>query len=181
MLIFILKWLPFLGKLSFFSKFLAFIPGGQVFALIGSAISAALSAVAWFVKWLVADITDALKEPQRLLVRMIFGISVLCFGWWLGFGYAKDEVESARNMTKVVAKQRDVAKAENADWRERYATEKKKAEEAIVARAAAEATIRGAAAKRVRDGAGSTPAAGKAKKPAEPGLPSFSTLFGSVK
>ena len=181
MLIFILKWLPFLSKLSFFSKFLAFIPGGQVFALIGSAIGAVLSAVSWFVTWLIADITDALKEPQRLLVRMIFGISVLCFGWYLGFSYAKDEVESARNMTKIVAKQRDTARAENADWRERYATQKDRAEKAEVARAAAEAAIRGAAARRVRDGAGSAPAGSKAKAPAGPSLPSFSSLFGGSK
>lgn len=184
MLIFILKWLPFLSKLSFFSKFLAFIPGGQIFALIGSAIGAVLSAITWFVTWLAADITDALKEPQRLLVRMIFGIGVLCLGWYLGFDYAKDEVESARTMTQIVSKQRDVARAENKEWRERHASEKDRADKAQVARAEAEARIRAAAAKRLQQpaGPGATKAGGAAAKSAEPSLQqSFQTLFGGPK
>lgn len=178
--IFLLKWLPFLSKLSFFSKFLAFIPGGQVFALIGSGVSAVIGVFTWFIKWLMDDIICAVEKPQRIIVRLSFAIGLLAFGWWLGFDYAKDRVESARNETRAVTKQRDTSRAENKEWRERLAGEKDRADKAEVARAAAEARVRATAAKRLQQpGAGAPKAGGAAKKPAESGLPAgLQTLFG---
>lgn len=124
---------------------LSLIPGGglaQIVAAIGSGIGAALTVFASFIKWLVADITDALKEPQRLAVRVVCLVAVLIGGLWGGI------VHKARKDAAViqqVVKERDEARAELEQWRDRHAKQEQRAEAAEKARREAEAKIPAAA------------------------------------
>lgn len=150
MIAFLLKWLPFLAKLGGAAKWFAFIPGGQVFAVIGQAISALFGAVAWFIKWLFADIADGFKEPQRFAVRIACMLIVFGVGGYLGIDWDWGKVEAARQETadlRAAAKKRDKADADAADHarkareaaehaeRQRIAQEERDAKEAAERRA----------------------------------------------
>ncbi len=125
MLAFILKVLPFLGKLSFLSKFFAFIPGGQIIAIVGSVFGLIASAI----KWLLADIVDAFKEPQRLVVRVLCGLAILGVGVHQGIKWDRHKVDEAR--AEVAAIRTDLRKKDTDD-----------AQRAAAARAAREAAER---------------------------------------
>ena len=142
-----------------------------IFAALQAAVAfaltiftAAISFATWFLKWLVADIVDAFNAPQKAVVRVVFGLAILALGVTLGIRHDARKVESARQEMRIASKERDVARAENAQWRERYAEQESKAKQAEVARAEAEARVRAAAAKRMRQPSpGAAP--GAAKKP----------------
>lgn len=109
----ILKALPFLAKLASISKWFAFIPGGQIIAVVGTAISALLGFVASFCKWLLADIVDAFKEPQRLVVRVLCGLVVLGVGVHQGIKWDAKKVDAARAETAAI--KADLRKQEKED------------------------------------------------------------------
>lgn len=93
----LLKWLPFLSKLSVFSKFLAFVPGAQIFGLVGSLIGL----IGSFIKWLLADIADAFKDPPRLVVRTVCFLAILALGVHQGIKWDAHKVDAARAQTKL--------------------------------------------------------------------------------
>lgn len=125
---------------------LSLIPGGvlaQIVAAIGSVIGSVLKIFASFVKWLVVDITDALKEPQRLAVRIVCLAAVLIGGLWGGI------VHKARKDAAViqkVVKERNEARAELEQWRDRHEQQERRAEAAEKARREAEAKVPAAVA-----------------------------------
>lgn len=128
-----MKWIISLG--------LRLIPGGQVAAILSTIADICLSVLGWclaFVKWLVVDITDAFKEPQRLAVRVICLLAVLIGGLWGGIVHKarKDAV-----VIQKIMKERDEARAELAQWRERHAEQERRAEAAEQARKDAEARV----------------------------------------
>lgn len=88
----LLKFLPFLAKLGALSKWFAFIPGGQIVAIVG----AVFGLVVKFVGWLLADIMDAFKEPQRLVVRVLCGLVILGVGVHQGIKWSEGKVHAAR-------------------------------------------------------------------------------------
>lgn len=114
MIAFLLNWLPFLAKLGglskWFSPLLSFVPGGQVLAAIGGVFSAIASAIGWLITWVCADLADGLKEPQRLLVRMICFLLMLGVGAYGGIQYKahKDAVqlETAREEIHTLKQER---------------------------------------------------------------------------
>ena len=127
----LLKWLPFLSKLSAISGWLSFIPGGQILGIIGSIFGLAAS----FVQWLLADIADAFKEPQRLLVRLVCMFAILAFGVYEGVRIDAHHVVQARA-------ERDQWKAAHAklmeDVKKADADAKEKLKGALAAKTAAE-------------------------------------------
>lgn len=127
---------------SFLLKWaLALIPGGQVAAILSTIADICLTVLGWFlafVKWLVVDITDAFKEPQRLAVRIVCLAAVLIGGLWGGITH-KARKDAA--VIQVITQQRDAARTEVSQWRTRHADEEKRADAAEKARAEAEAKI----------------------------------------
>lgn len=124
-----------------FRALLSLVPGGQIAqigAVIANVVGVVLGAAASFVKWLVIDITDAFKEPQRLAVRVICLLAVLIGGLWGGIVHKarKDAV-----VIQKIMKERDEARAELAQWRERHAEQERRAEAAEQARKDAEARV----------------------------------------
>lgn len=115
-----------------------FIPGGQVASIVSAVSSVALTVFGWvlsFVKWVVVDITDAFKEPQRLVVRSICLIGALVFGLWSGADHrARKDFTIIKNLrTTLVA-----AEKERDEWRQREADQSKRAADAEKARKEAE-------------------------------------------
>jgi hypothetical protein len=114
------------------------IPGGQLGAIASAVSSIALTVLGWalsFVKWLVSDVTDAFKEPQRLVVRSICLIGALVFGLWAGADHrARKDVALIKQLRTDLAS----AVAERDDWRQREDDQKKRADEADKARKKAE-------------------------------------------
>ena len=174
----LLKWLPWLGKLSFASKILAFIPGGQVFAVIGGIIGWIGQAFAWFVTWLFADIADGFKQPQRVVVRFACFAVVLAVGVWFGIRHDGDKVEQARGETRAL----------QTLWNERDQDDARKARDAKAQREAAERMEQERAAeeqrKREQDAAARPAAAGGlrpvTKRPAAKAEPSMFGGFPSL-
>jgi len=134
----LLKWFPFLARLVGWS-----IPGAQIFTAIGSVISAILKGIAWFVRWVFADIADGLKEPQRFAVRLICFAIVAGFSAYSGiqFKAQRDEVRIAK-----IEDQRDKAVAKNDElkrqWKERDDDDERRATAAKAARESAEREAR---------------------------------------
>lgn len=137
-----------------------------------------------FFRWLLRDIEDAFREPQRLAVRMVCLLAALAFGVWCGLERRADQIAA-------VTQERNAARAENKDWRDKYAEQEIRAGAADRARGeaegklraeleAADARARAAAAKRMRD-APVLPA-GAAKKETGPSvLQSLQAVFGAGK
>lgn len=122
-----------------------FIPGGQIASIAASVAGVALTVLGWvlsFVKWVVVDITDAFKEPQRLVVRSICLVGTLVFGLWAGADHR------ARKDVKIISGLRtDLAAAvkERDEWRQREADQKNRAAAAEKARKEAEDAAKSAA------------------------------------
>lgn len=121
------------------------VPGGQVAQILSAIASVFAKLLEWalaFVKWLMIDITDALKEPQRLAVRVTCLVAVLIVGLWAGIVH-KARKDAA--VIQAITKQRDVARAEVSQWRERHENEERRADAAEKARKEAEDKVRAAA------------------------------------
>jgi len=134
----LMKWLPFLAKFAGVS-----IPGAPIFMAIASAISAIFRGLAWFVRWLCADIADGLKEPQRFAVRLA------CFALVAGVSaYSGIQFKAERDETRIakVEQQRDTVVAKNEqlkkEWKERDDADARRAADAKVARERAERDAR---------------------------------------
>lgn len=97
----ILKWLPFLAKFAGFAKWFSWLPGGQIIGILGSIAGLVVS----FFRWLVRDIEDAFKEPQRLLVRLVCFLAVLAIGVHQGIKWDARYVAQARYETKLAQEQ----------------------------------------------------------------------------
>lgn len=115
-------------------KLLALLPGGQIGVILTAIVNVIFKLIALavsFVKWLVIDITDAFKEPQRLLVRAVCIVVVLIFGLMAGINHKARK--DAALITKLTS-ERDAAVSERNDWRQRHANEEQRAADAAEAR-----------------------------------------------
>lgn len=83
------------------SKLFAFIPGGQAVAAIGSIIGSLVNLVVRFFRWLLIDIEDAFKEPQRFMVRLVCILAALGGGFYSGVRHDAGMVNEARQETQV--------------------------------------------------------------------------------
>lgn len=90
-------------------KLLGLLPGGGVLSLLGTAFSC----LAKFLGWLLADIADAFKEPQRLLVRAACGIVVLGLGIHIGIERDADQVRKWKTAHAQLMKDAEIADAKN--------------------------------------------------------------------
>lgn len=155
------------SKLGAISSLFAFIPGGQIIAAAGGILSTVFSFLGWCLQWLFKDISDAFKEPQRLVVRLLCGLIVFVVGGVSGMHH-----QERRDATQITAltRQLKTAVTECDQWRARYADQEKRAGEAEAARKAIEEKYKPAAsapagpAKRVRARA-ATATSAKAKGP----------------
>lgn len=86
--------------LSLLGKFKAvawLIPGvGPVLGAVAGAAEFLIKGVVAFVKWLLVDITDAFREPQRFVVRAICVLAAICLGAYWGIKWDAHKVEQAR-------------------------------------------------------------------------------------
>lgn len=85
---------------SFLGKFKAIawlIPGvGPVLGAVAGALEFLIKGILAFIKWILVDISDAFKEPQRLIVRAICVLAAICLGAYWGIKWDAHKVEQAR-------------------------------------------------------------------------------------
>ncbi len=98
---------------------------GPLLGILGSVVGLLFS----FLRWLLKDIEDAFKEPQRLAVRLVCVIAALAFGVWQGIEWDAHKVAAAR---AEVAQMKQV-------WKDKDDEDARKAAEAKAAREKAEA------------------------------------------
>lgn len=130
----------FFGKIAPLAKFagwLSWIPGAQIVGVIGAIFGAIIS----LFKWLIVDITDAFKEPQRLVVRTICVLVALGAGVYFGIKHDAHKVEAQKQITNKLIS--DVRKADEASQaRAAKAVEARKAaEDAERAKAVAQPVV----------------------------------------
>ena len=136
----VLAALAWLGRLAFLSKFLglfakvsAFLPGiGPIVSIAGGWLAAIVGYIPKFIAWTFEDISDAFKNPQRLLVRFIFALAILGVGVWQGIKWDHHKLEAANQKIATMVAERNKA---NADAEARVAAAEK-------ARKAAESAAR---------------------------------------
>lgn len=121
------------------------IPGGQLASVASAVSSIVLTVSGWvlsFVKWFLVDISDAFKEPQRLLVRSICIVGALVFGLWAGADH-----RARKDVNLISGLRTDLAAAvkERDEWRQREADQKGRAAAAEKARKEAEDAAKSAA------------------------------------
>ena len=159
------------GLLGLGSKFAAFIPGGQIFGILG----AIGSAIAALVRGIVEGISVALANPVVfLIVALGFG-----GGFWEGLRWQESRVETANARIASMEKQWKDANARNANDLSDALLARQKAEQTArdIEKAGKDAAVRaGRAAERVRQ-----PQPGPAANPNQPGwsLPSIPSLLKS--
>src|SRR5262249_43314668 len=66
---------------------------GPLVSVAGSLVTGAVSALAWFIRWTLADFDDALKAPQKIVVRCLCFALLFAGGLWVGADkqFAKDQ------------------------------------------------------------------------------------------
>lgn len=132
----VLAALAWLGRLSAIAKFLgifskvaAFIPGaGPIVSLAGGWLASLIGFLPKFIAWTFEDISDAFKNPQRLLVRFVFAVAILGVGVLQGIKWDHHKLEAANKQISTMVAERNKANAD-AEARVAAAEEARKAAE----------------------------------------------------
>lgn len=138
----LLKWLPFLARFAGVAKWFSWLPGGQLIGIAGALAGLVVS----FFRWLVRDIEDAFKEPQRLLVRLACLLAVLAVGVHQGIEWDAHKVDAAQARAKQSKDDADKWQAAHnkllADAKKVDADDKQRHDKAMAAKLKAESDER---------------------------------------
>ena len=133
-----------LGLLKF-KWLIALIPG------VGPLLGVALTAIGAFLKFVMKGLFGIITSPASLTAAIVIAMVSVVGGIRVGVKLDAHLVNEANSLLQEQTELREKSEALNARWKDRYALEEKRAEEARQAADAAEAAAAAAAAKRVRD------------------------------
>ena len=155
---------PLLALIKF-KWLIALIPG------VGPVLGVALTGLASLIKFVMRGLFGIVTSPASLTAAIVIAMVAVLFGVRVGTKLDAHLVNEANSLLQEQTELREKSDALNARWKDRYALEEKRAEEAKQAADTAEAAAVAAAGKRLRDKQAG--AKGGSKEASGPWLPSL--------